>query len=109
MRRLALLAAAVPLRLARPALAADKKEQRPSICRAPDLELLYDQATFTASVSLPVSGCAGLMAETFPAWISRGRAIVRSRGLRPRQRSRELQDARASVDDGPAGRVGAQR
>ena len=57
MRKLALLAAAVPLIVGPPALAGDKKPQRPSVCRAPEIDLDYDTSTFTAVVTLPASGC----------------------------------------------------
>ena len=57
MRKLALLAAALPLLVGPPALAADKKTQRPSVCRAPEIDLEYDTSTFTAVVALPASGC----------------------------------------------------
>jgi len=58
MRKCLLLVAAVPLILAPPAFAGDKKKaERPSVCRAPDIDLGYDVETFTASVSLPASGC----------------------------------------------------
>ena len=57
MRKLALLAAAVPLLVGPPAVASDKKTERPSVCRAPEINLEYDTATFTALVTLPASGC----------------------------------------------------
>ena len=57
MRKLVLLAAAVPLLLSPTALAADHQAERPSTCRVPDVDLSYDTETFTALVSLPVSGC----------------------------------------------------
>jgi hypothetical protein len=57
MRKLALLAAAVPLLVGPPALAADKKTEHPSVCRAPEIDLEYDTATFTVVVTLPASGC----------------------------------------------------
>jgi hypothetical protein len=52
-----LLCAAVPLLFAPPAGATDKKAERESICRVPDVDLSYDTETFTTVVSLPVSGC----------------------------------------------------
>ena len=57
MRKLVLLAAAVPLLLSPTALATDKPPERQSVCRVPNVELTYDTATFTTVVSLPVSGC----------------------------------------------------
>jgi len=39
---LVLLAAAVPLLLAPPALAGEKKPERKSVCRTPDIDLSYD-------------------------------------------------------------------
>ena len=57
MRKLALLAAAFPLLVGPSALAADKKAERLSVCRAPEIDLEYDTATFTAVVTLPASGC----------------------------------------------------
>jgi hypothetical protein len=57
-RSVLLLAAAVPLVLAPPALADGQNAERPSVCRVPDIDLTYDTETFTALVSLPASGCA---------------------------------------------------
>ena len=57
MRKLVLLAAAVPLLFSPTALAADQKAERQSVCRVPDVELSYDTDTFTTLVTLPVSGC----------------------------------------------------
>ena len=57
MRKLVLLAVAVSLLLAPSAAAAEKKVERESVCRVPDVELSYDTETFTTLVSLPVSGC----------------------------------------------------
>lgn len=57
MRKLVLLAAAVPLLLCPTALAADKRTESESVCRVPDVDLRYDTETFSALVSLPVSGC----------------------------------------------------
>lgn len=57
MRKFVLLTAVVPLLLAPPAFAGDKKPERESVCRVPDIDLSYDTETFTTLVSLPVSGC----------------------------------------------------
>jgi hypothetical protein len=57
MRKLVLLAAAVPLLLAPSAVAAEKKAERESVCRVPDVDLSYDTETFTTLVTLPVSSC----------------------------------------------------
>lgn len=56
-RTVLLLCAAVPLLLAPPAVAADTKAERESVCRVPDVELTYDTETLTTLVTLPVSGC----------------------------------------------------
>ena len=55
MRKFLLLTAAVSLLLAPPAFAGDKKPERESVCRVPDIDLSYDTETFTTLVSLPVS------------------------------------------------------
>ena len=57
MRKLVLLAAAVPLLFAPTAVAAERKPELQSVCRVPEVELSYDTEIFTALVSLPVSGC----------------------------------------------------
>ena len=57
-RSLLLLLAALPLAFASSALAADRKFDRQSVCRVPDIDLDYDTERFTAHVSLPVTGCA---------------------------------------------------
>ena len=59
MRKLVLLAAAVPLLCSPAALATDDEKAEPkSVCRAPDVALDYDAQTFSAVVSLPATGCA---------------------------------------------------
>jgi hypothetical protein len=58
MRKLVLLAAAVPLLLSPTALAADRDPaERPSVCRLPDTDIRYDSETFTYLVVLPIDGC----------------------------------------------------
>lgn len=58
MRKILVLAAGVlPLLFGPPALADEKKAERESVCRVPDVSLDYDTAVFTAVVSLPVTGC----------------------------------------------------
>jgi hypothetical protein len=57
MRKLLLLTAAVPLLFAPPALANERRAERESVCRVPDVDLNYDSQTFTALVYLPASGC----------------------------------------------------
>ena len=58
MRKLVILATAIPLLFAPTALAADKKPaEGRSVCRVPDIDLRYDTETLTALVSLPASGC----------------------------------------------------
>ena len=57
MRKLAFLATMVPLLFGSPAVAGDQQPESGSVCRVPDVDLTYDTQTFTALVSLPVSGC----------------------------------------------------
>jgi hypothetical protein len=45
MRKLLLLTAAVTLLLAPPALANERKAERESVCRVPDVDLNYDSRT----------------------------------------------------------------
>lgn len=58
MRKVILLAAAVPLILAPPALADTGEAKAESVCQEPKIDLGYDVKTFSANVSLPASGCA---------------------------------------------------
>ena len=50
--------AAVPVFVGAAALAGDKTPGDSPVCRAPDIDLGYDTETFTAGVTLAVSGCA---------------------------------------------------
>jgi hypothetical protein len=65
MRKLVLIAAAVPLLFAPSALAAEKKTKRQSICRVPDTDIRYAAETFTFLVVLPVEDCHSRQDRTF--------------------------------------------
>ena len=58
MRKLVVIGAAVPLLFAPSALAAEKKTDRQSMCRVPDVDIRYAASTFTFLVVLPVEDCA---------------------------------------------------
>jgi hypothetical protein len=67
MRKLVLLAAAVPLVFGPAALAADQKPDEPrSVCRVPDVDLVYDTHDLMVLVSLPVDGCRSRQGRVFP-------------------------------------------
>jgi hypothetical protein len=66
MRKLALLAAAVPLVFAPTAHATDRQPERRSVCQVPDVDLIYDTHDLMVLVSLPVDGCRSRQDRVFP-------------------------------------------
>jgi hypothetical protein len=65
MRKLVLLAAAVPLLFSPAALAADRSPEGRSTCRFPDTDIRYAAETFTFLVVLPVEECRSRQDEPF--------------------------------------------
>ena len=66
MRKLVLLAAAVPLVFAPTALAADRQPEQQPVCQVPDVDLVYDAHDLMVLVSLPVDGCRSRQDRVFP-------------------------------------------
>jgi hypothetical protein len=66
MRKLVLFAAAVPLVFAPAALAAGRQPEPRSVCRVPDVDLVYDTHDLMVLVSLPVDGCRSRQDHVFP-------------------------------------------
>jgi hypothetical protein len=66
MRKVVLFAAVVPLVFAPTALAADRQAEPRSVCRVPEVDLVYDTHDLMVLVSLPVDGCRSRQDRVFP-------------------------------------------